>query len=142
MAAMPRFDDRLPPKGKDGGDFQRFVWEALRSGHFELLLAGRYVRPHFAPGRDGAIDHVAVGAEDRIVFECKFFGRDRGDQPRSDWVEVGGTLGKNLKANADRPRESIARSYKPWFDLAPPDQELLVLHKRNPVARRSDRVAP
>jgi|SRR5829696_3323738 len=72
MAAMPRFDDRLPPKGKDGEDFQRFVWEALRSGHFELLLAGRYVRPHFAPGRDGAIDHVAVGAEDRIVFECKF----------------------------------------------------------------------
>ena len=89
---MTRFDDRLPPRAKDGDDFQRFVWEALRSGHFEPLLAGRYVRPYFASGNDGAIDHVAISDQDQIVFECKFFGKNRKDKPSSDWTRLSHTL--------------------------------------------------
>ena len=117
---MTRFDDRLPPRGKDGDDFQRFVWEALRSGHFERFLAGRYVRPYFASGNDGAIDHVAIGDQDQIVFECKFFGKDRKDKPSSDWTRLSRTLRDNLRANAARAYEEIDRLYKPWFDTDRP----------------------
>jgi hypothetical protein len=113
---MPRFDDRRLPRGKDGDDFQRFVWEALGSGHFEPLLSGRYVRPYFAAGNDGAIDHVAVGTEDQIIFECKFFGKERSDQPASDWTKLSRTLDGRLRANAARSYEDIDHLYKPWFD--------------------------
>jgi hypothetical protein len=116
---MLRFDDRLPTKGKDGDDFQRFVWEALRSGYFEQFLAGRYVRPYFAVGNDGAIDHLAIGDRDQIVIECKFFGKDR-TGPASDWKKVANTLGPNLRANAERDINSVERHYRPWFDTERP----------------------
>ena len=117
---MTRFDDRLPPRGDDGDNIQRFVWEALRSGHFEQLLAGRYVRPYFAPGKDGAIDHVAIDDQDQIIFECKFFGKNRADKPSSDWTTLSRTLKDNLRANATRANEDINRLYKPWFDTDRP----------------------
>jgi hypothetical protein len=117
---MTRFDDRLPPRGKVGDDFQRFVWEALRSGHFEPLIAGRYIRPYFAAGNDGAIDHLAIGDHDQIVVECKFFGKERKGQPAGDWKEVASTLGPNLIANAGRDIASVERHYKPWFDTERP----------------------
>ena len=113
---MLRFDDRLPPKGRDGDDFQTFVWEALRSGHFEPLIAGRYVRPYLALGNDGAIDHLAIGDRDPIVIECKFHGKERKDQPASDWRDVANKLGPNLLANAGRAAGQLERHYKPWFD--------------------------
>jgi hypothetical protein len=117
---MLRFDDRQPPRGKDGDDFQKFVWEALRSGHFERFLAGRYVRPYFAAGNDGAIDHLAIGDRDQIVIECKFFGKERKGLPAGDWKDLADTLGPNLRANAERDIDSIARHYRPWFDTARP----------------------
>src|SRR5712691_9914211 len=113
---MARFDDRLHPSGKDGDDFQRFVWEALRSGYFEPRLADRYFRPYFASGNDGAIDHLAIGDEDQIVFECKFFGKERKGQPAGDWREVADKLRRNLHANAERDLDDLARPYRPWFD--------------------------
>ena len=117
---MTRFDDRAQPKGKDGDDFQRFVWEALKRNHFEKLLADRHLRPYFASGRDGAIDHVAIGDDDQIVFECKFFGKDRSDNPDSDWDRLAVTLGNNLRDNAAGAVEKIHRLYKPWFDVGRP----------------------
>ena len=113
---MVRFDDRLPPRGKDGDDFQRFVWEALRSGHFESLT-GRYVRPYFTAGNDGGIDHVAVGDDDQIIFESKFFGKNRGGQPSDDWTALSRRLGENLRVNAGRAYKDVDRLYKPWFDI-------------------------
>src|SRR5207244_98771 len=74
----------------------------------------------FASGRDGAIDHVALSGEDQLVFECKFFGKDRDDEPSSDWTRLSRTLAENLRANANRPRENIARLYRPWFDVERP----------------------
>ena len=109
---MIRFDDRLHPKNKDGDDFQEFVWETLRTGHFDRLLAGRYLRPYFASGNDGAIDHLAIGDKDQVVVECKFFGKGRKGQPANDWKEVADKLGPNLRANAERDVDSIARHYK------------------------------
>jgi hypothetical protein len=117
---MLRFDDRQPPKQNDGADFQKFVWEALRSGHFERFLAGRYVRPYFAAGNDGAIDHLAIGDHDQLVVECKFFGRGRRGEPAADWREVANTLGANLEVNAKRDINSLARHYRPWFDRERP----------------------
>src|ERR1700682_960092 len=112
---MPRFDDRVPPKGKDGDDFQRFVWEALRSEHFKLLLGETYIRPYFSAGNDGAIDHLAIGDQDQVVFECKFFGKDRDGEPSSDWKRLSRTLRDNLATNAARPDHDVDRLYKPWF---------------------------
>ena len=117
---MPRFDDRLPPRGRDGDDSQRFVWEALRSGHFEPFVAGRYVRPYFAFGNDGAIDHLAIGDNDQIVIECKFFGKGRKDQPASDWRAVAKKLEPNLHANIERSIDAVARHYRPWLDAKRP----------------------
>ena len=117
---MLRFDDRLSRKGKDGDDFQRFVLEALRSGHFEPFIAGRYVRPYFAFGNDGSIDHLAIGDRDQIVIECKFFGKERKGQPASDWRDVADALGPNLDMNAELDVNDVARHYKPWFDTERP----------------------
>jgi hypothetical protein len=117
---MPRFDDRLSPRGPDGDDFQKFVWEALRSGHFEPFVAGRYIRPYYAFGNDGAIDHLAIGDHDQIVVECKFFGKERKGQPAGDWKAVAEKLEPNLLANARRGIDSVARHYKPWFDANRP----------------------
>ena len=94
--------------------------EALRSRHFERLLAGRYVRPYFAFGNDGAIDHLVIGDRDQIVIECKFFGKERKGQPAGDWREVANTLGPNLRANAERDINSIERHYRNWFDVERP----------------------
>ncbi|MFZ0844439.1 MAG: hypothetical protein WAM62_01505, partial [Pseudolabrys sp.] len=117
---MPRFDDRLPPQGRDGDDFQRFVWETLRSGHFEPLVAGRYVRPYYALGNDGAIDHIAVGDHDQIVIESKFFGKGRKDKPASDWTAIAKRLGPNLLSNSSRSIDEVERHYKPWLDTKRP----------------------
>lgn len=117
---MPRFDDRLPPRRTDGDDFQRFVWEAFRSGHFESFAAGRYVRPYYAFGNDGSIDHVAIGHHDQIVIACKFFGKERGDQPASDWRAVAKKLEPKLLSNAGRDVEGVERHYRPWLDTKRP----------------------
>ncbi len=100
-AEIPRFDRRQAPRAKDGDDFQKFVHEGLSNGFFSGMVAGRYVRPYFAPGKDGAIDHLIEGDAERIVVESKFFGESRDGNPGSDWVSLSGTLEENLTAIAD-----------------------------------------
>jgi hypothetical protein len=127
---MPRFDDRLRTEGDSGYDFQRFVWQALQTRHFEGLLSGRYISPYFSVGRDGRIDHLVVGYGEQIVVECKFFGKNRQkDTPESDWNSIEKTLLEILTGDQDSAaRRSWSQQERPirgyWFctsgQLSPP----------------------
>lgn len=123
MLDVGRFDSRtlrLAP-GDDGSDFEVFVWEAMNRDAFQARLHGKYVRPHFGRGKDGAIDHFARGQHDGVVLECKFFGETRNDAPRSDWRAVAQTLGRHLRKIADAGGADAAPDiYAPWFNAVHP----------------------
>src|SRR5688572_28176855 len=114
-----RFDDRRPPRGNDGDDFQTFVAEALASGHFSALT-GRYIRAYFSVGNDGTIERLGIGDRDQIVFEAKFFGKKRTGSTGRDWIELCKVLRANLVANACRSFSDVDRLYKPWCDTSRP----------------------
>jgi hypothetical protein len=84
------------------------------------LLADRYVRPYFVSGPDGKIDHTAFDDHDQVVIECKFFGRNRKDEPESDWNKIAIILKKNLLSAEEAGSTPINSLFDPWYDQRRP----------------------
>lgn len=107
-----RFDDRQLRSEDDGRDFESFVYEAL-----SLLVDVETLRPGFGRGRDGAIDHMIEGTQDRTVIECKFIGRTTDGTPRDRWGEVRRNLNEHLpRLAAKAPSARSGSPYAPWLD--------------------------
>ncbi|HZY96248.1 MAG TPA: nuclease-related domain-containing protein [Candidatus Cybelea sp.] len=121
----PRFDDRATEmnSGDNGADFQRFVWEVLYLGYFDRELSTRAVRPRFTRGNDGAIDHIVETDTGLFVIECKFFGKDREGDPRTEWSKLAGPLHDRLRDYASRQTvDAVPTISTPWFDRRQPIQ--------------------
>jgi hypothetical protein len=86
-----------------------------------LLIDADTLRPGFGRGRDGAIDHMVEGADQRTVVECKFIGRNTAGGPQARWAEVRRHLNDNLPELAAKHPAARRRSpYDPWLDREHP----------------------